>query len=147
MMYDRPPVPPLILQPDGTFKLTADFIWHLPWRRGVFVHLPAGTVTNFASVPWWARWLYHPNDPRIGVPAMIHDWLVEEFTINRLDYEYPKPTLYYGVSDPKELGPDSIDWEDAAGIFRKAMEYYGMPRLRRQIAYLAVRGWGIFKRT
>ena len=36
--------------------------------------VPAGFVTDFASVPWWARGLFAPFD-RAAKAAVLHDWL------------------------------------------------------------------------
>jgi hypothetical protein len=81
---------------------------------GEHIQVPAGFQTDFASIPraLWA--LYPPAGPWAGA-AVIHDYLYVEGKRTR------------GECD---------------GIFREAMEALGVPWLRRQIMWLAVRSAG-----
>ena len=73
--------------------------------------VPAGFVTDFASVPRVLIWLI----PRYGdytQAAVLHDWLVRERVVSR---------------------------SDADGLFRRAMRELGVSRLRRWLMWAAVR--------
>lgn len=39
------------------------------------VKIPAGFVSDGASIPKFLRWFYNPHDPRTLLPALVHDWL------------------------------------------------------------------------
>lgn len=87
----------------------------LPWEIGKegsgFVEMvPAGFVTDLASIPWWGRWLFNPDDPATAKPAIVHDWLLKQ------------------------------GWEQraAAGEFYAAMLANGVPIWKRKIYYFAV---------
>jgi len=79
--------------------------------------VPAGYVTDFASVPrlplayWWTGDTAHMS-------AVLHDYLC---------------TDWY---------PEGITWREAADLFREAMEAEGVPAWRRWMMYWAVRIFG-----
>lgn len=69
-----------ILTPHGSrWQLVRRFDYAVP-GTDYRVSIPAGFSTNFASVPWYARWLISPVDPTLRVAALVHDYLVGEFT-------------------------------------------------------------------
>ncbi len=83
-------------------------------KRQVFV-VPAGFVTDFASVPWWSQWL----TPRLGrwtLSAVLHDWLCTD-----------------GIRD------GVVDSVDADGIFRRTMREAGVDPIRQWLMWTAVR--------
>lgn len=85
-------------------------------RRDRFV-VPAGFVTDFATVPGLVRWFV----PRFGaytLAAILHDWLITE-------------GIRSGV----------VTSRDADGIFRRVMREAGVPVLRRWLMWAGVR-WG-----
>lgn len=45
-----------------------------PGKKPWTVSVPFNFVTDFASIPWWARWLISPFG-RHAKAAVIHDWL------------------------------------------------------------------------
>lgn len=80
------------------------------WRAGV-ITIPKGFVTDFASIPRVARTLITGHD-NTRKAAVIHDYLYQ-----------------HGVGRRAQ----------ADLIFREAMQEAGVPRWKRQLAYLAVR--------
>ena len=78
--------------------------------------VPAGYVTNFASVPrllWW----FIPRYGRYTKATVLHDCLCDD------------------------AGDDVVRRRDADGIFRRTMRELGVPLLRRRIMWAGVR-WG-----
>lgn len=88
------------------------------------ITVPAGFETDFASVPFAARWYVDSTDPDILFPSIIHDWLYQ----NR--GEIP------GLAQ-------ALTREQADGVLREAMRAIGSPTLKTTFAYRAVRlgGW------
>ena len=128
---------PLIVSPlpDGRrWKLHTKFVYEgaiYVAADGVTVFpltIPAGFVTDFASVPWpfwsfirpWGKW---------GKAAVVHDWL---YQTHRAEY-----------------GPYSarIDRRFADDIFLEAMIILGVKPWRRKLMYWGVRlfGWLAWK--
>ena len=85
-------------------------------RRDRFV-VPAGFLTDFATVPRVVVWLI-PRFGRYTLAAILHDWLVTE-------------GLRSGVVTSRE----------ADGLFRRVMRESGVPVLRRWLMWCGVR-WG-----
>lgn len=82
--------------------------------------VPAGTRSNFASIPWYARWLISQTDEILVHAAILHDYLVGEF------------------------GPQIVSWKqanEAMYVVMKAFSYRSgrWPRLKRHLVYEAVR--------
>ena len=94
-------------------RLIEPLTWCLA-APGVVVEIavPAGFVSDFASVPWWARWLL-PADGPWTPAAVVHDYLCV-------------------------LGFNGI-LTDA--IFRAAMEDCGVSLRARLVMYYAVRAY------
>lgn len=59
----------------GLFQLTTDVVFDLTeiGMQGT-ITVPAGYVTDFASVPFLFRWLF-PTTGRVSRPALLHDQL------------------------------------------------------------------------
>ncbi|MFC0597689.1 DUF1353 domain-containing protein [Streptomyces palmae] len=74
--------------------------------------VPAGFITDFASVPRIFVWLF-PTYGRYTKAAILHDFLCRN--------------------------PDLADRADADGVFRRAMRELGVPLLRRWMMWAAVR--------
>ncbi|MEI4273939.1 DUF1353 domain-containing protein [Klenkia sp. LSe6-5] len=79
--------------------------------------IPAGFVTDFASVPAAARWLI-PADGPWTAAAIAHDWFCD-----------------VGIRR------DLITSRDADGLFRRMMRELGVPLPRRWAMWAGVR-WG-----
>jgi hypothetical protein len=84
-------------------------------RTGRQVWVPAGYVTDFASIPRVGRWLIPPFG-RHAIAAVVHDWL-------------------YSIGEPG--GRDEAD-----DIFRDALDELGVDMARRNIMHGAVRAFG-----
>lgn len=133
-------------------------IW--PGEGESVILVPAGFVTDFASIPWGVRNLFPPNGPWAR-PAIIHDLLYR--------IEGDLPNLLERLQTPGKgqpmLSPEHITaylnetqarpWinvrrytrAEADAVFREAMDVVGVPAWRRSIMYRAVRlggggGWG-----
>lgn len=88
-------------------------------RDGDVIVVPAGFVTDFASIPR-LFWRLEPPLGRAGKAAVIHDWLYSNKLRTR---------------------------EEADKIFRQAMGDLGVPVIKRRLMWAAVRagggrGWG-----
>jgi len=82
--------------------------------------IPAGTHTDFASIPASARTFINING-RHRLPAVLHDYLYAQG--GRIgDFEYTR--------------------KDADELFRDAMKDYGVSLVRRGAMYRAVRMFG-----
>jgi len=82
--------------------------------NGISWTIPAGFVTDFASVPRWLWWIVPPWG-RYFPAAVVHDWL-------------------YSIQDRPR--------ENADKIFLLIMEALNTPAWRRQIMYRVVRWFG-----
>lgn len=98
---------------DGTFELTSQLEYY-SMVVGEWVKVPVGQPTDFASVPWWARWLVS----KVGLhnlAAVVHDYLYRNAKYNR---------------------------KKADLIFREAMKVLGVSAFKRNLMYAAVRVGG-----
>lgn len=84
--------------------------------NGVEYVVPAGFMTDHASVPWFFSWLYPRRGRRYEVAAVVHDFL-------------------YSV-------PTGMDRAAADLVFRAAMRALGVPAYRALILWAAVRVGG-----
>lgn len=99
---------------DSTWTVVDPLVYR--GKRQTFV-VPAGSVTDFATVPRVVVWLI-PRFGRYTLPAILHDWLVTEGLEQRL-----------------------LTSRDADGIFRRSMRELGVPVVRRWLMWTGVR-WG-----
>lgn len=96
-----------------TWETTAELVYY--GTHDVFV-VPAGSRTDFASVPFLLRWFI---DELTGAPAaVLHDWCWR-----------------YGI----EAG--LLAYRDADGLLRQALGTVGVPPLKRYAMWAGVR-WG-----
>lgn len=92
-------------------------------RGGDVIAVPAGFVTDFASVPW-GFWNLEPPLGEAGRAAVVHDYL---YVTRGLGGPYGRP--------------------EADAIFREALSDLGVPLWKRNLLWAAVRvgganGWG-----
>lgn len=80
------------------------------------ITVPAGTKTDFASVPKLLRW-FIPKYGKYNKATVLHDWLCDEAAAGRFNRA------------------------DADGIFRRSMRELGVGYLRRRLMWVGVR-WG-----
>lgn len=99
---------------DETWELVEHLVYE--GRHDQFV-VPAGFVTDFATVPRVVVWLI-PRFGRYTPAAILHDWLID-------------------VAIPAGL----VTSRDTDGLFRRVMRELGVPALRRWLMWVGVR-WG-----
>jgi hypothetical protein len=89
----------------------------------ISITVPRGTETDFASVPWFIRWLYSPYTARYGKAAVVHDWLYTT-----------KAQIPRFVAD---------------ALFREIMRLEGSPWYERVVLYYCVRffGWRHYQKA
>ena len=93
------------------WELLTEFDYHEGcYPSAAVITVPAGTVTDLASVPR-VLWTIFPPHGRYAKAAIVHDYLYEQ-------------------------GIGTKDWADR--IFLEAMEVLGVPRWRRVLMYWAV---------
>lgn len=91
-------------------------------KLGKTITVPAGLVTDFASIPRAAWELLDPEDPIIAWPSVIHDYLY--------------------ACKGKLPGGTKYNREKADAVLREAMEVCGAASLIRESVYQAVRAFG-----
>lgn len=103
----------------GLYQLLRPLVWHHP-VSGKYLRIPAGFLTDLASIPRGFRWLITGHDGT-RKPAVVHDWL-------------------YRNTIGTRKGADLI--------FRAGMRETGVPAWKRELAYRAVRlgGWATWKK-
>lgn len=106
----------------GLWRLTHPFVFRPPARWPV--KIPAGEVTDFASIPRVFQNLVSPTDG-IGKAAVVHDHL------------YRTGELPRAVAD--EILLEAMEAESAEEI---AVGRHGVGVLKRTLIYLHVRWWG-----
>ncbi len=115
---------PLVVEvmPNGkTFKIAREFTYR--WlRQGVTIHIGSGFVTDFASIPRFARVII-PKLGRYTKASVVHDYL------------YQQPPSFY-----------TRRYADLC--FRDAMEEMGVVAWKRWAMWLAVRlgGWAAWRK-
>jgi hypothetical protein len=88
--------------------------------QGDAFEVPAGYVTDFASVPRIAVWLI-PVFGRYTLPAILHDRLLTDY-----------------------LAAGAISSVDADGLFRRSMREMGVAPVRRYLMWAGVRWAALF---
>jgi hypothetical protein len=103
------------------YEITRDFSYESD-KLGRTITVPAGLITDFASIPRAAWEFIDPEDPIIAWPSVIHDYL---YTC--------KGTL-----------PDGTKYRriQADAVLREAMEACGAGSLIRESVYQAVKAFG-----
>lgn len=97
-----------IARPDGKFELLNDL--HYRTATGELVIVPRGFLTDYASVPWYGRWLV-PKVGRYNRASVVHDYLVTE---------------------------SGKEWKESNRIFLEAMKADKVRLWRQVVIYLAV---------
>lgn len=100
------------------WKTTAAVTWHLGRAQsGLIVTIPQGREFE-SSVPWWARWIVDPDDPRFLIAALVHDFLLEA-----------------GVYGRAQAAAEWLDGALAGGA----------PETRAKLCYVAVAIWAVMR--
>lgn len=100
-----------LFQGDGTNFMLVDDLRYQIIRTGEVITVPAGFVTDFASVPWYGRWRISVLGKH-SIPAIVHDYLYWEQRCSR---------------------------EEADKILREAMIEYQSSSTDQRIVYYAVK--------
>lgn len=118
-----------------TARLLAGFAYHVgELGSGEVISVPAGFITDFASVPW-GLWNLEPPLGDAGKAAVVHDFL----------YATAGTGVWNGRRQITRAKPYSRAEADA--IFREAMKVLSVPAWKRALLWAAVRlggagGWG-----
>lgn len=111
------------------------FSWMAPDKKERALYVPKGFLNDSASVPRLA-WAVIPPDGRHRAAAIIHDFLYEH------KGKLPRGSYWRYEGGWIEI---TAPWtrKHADKMFLAIMKEYGIPFLRRQAAYRAVRlgGW------
>src|SRR4051812_33768138 len=108
-----------------TFALTEDLIYE---GRDQTITVPAGFVTDFASVPQFMYWLI-PSYGQYTNAAVVHDYLCVQLE-RAWHCEFGKDmTFVRAPANPV----------DTDGIFRRIMREEGVPLVRRWLMWTGVR--------
>jgi Protein of unknown function (DUF1353) len=105
-----------------TWVLTEPLTWTGP--LGDTFTVPAGFVTDFATVPRFLHWLVLPYGAYTRA-AVLHDWLIE----TRINH--PDPAL-------------RVSSRDTDGIFRRVLAELGVSWGKRWMMWAAVRAAALF---
>lgn len=117
----------------GLYKLLKEFTYEIGEEgSGVLVEVPAGFVTDLASVPWFIRWLISPGGLHAKA-SVIHDYLYSKGVIQTKGVTQ--------TETPTRLRADQI--------MKEAMVVLKVPCIRRWMIYKAVRWFAksAFKNT
>lgn len=114
-----------------TWELSLPLIW--TGSKGDTFTVPAGFVTDFATVPRFLHWLILPYGAYTRA-AVLHDWLLTELAAWSIAYR----------SGPRVGEQPPADSRDTDGIFRKVMEELGVPWAKRWMMWAAVRVASLF---
>ena len=103
------------------YEVTQDFSY-VSDKLGKTITVPAGLITDFASIPRVAWDLLDPEDPIIAWPSVVHDYL-------------------YSCTGTLPDG-STYTREQADAVLREAMEVCGAGSLVREAVYEAVEKFG-----
>lgn len=116
---------------DGrSWIVQSEFDYQLGTKNGEYVRVPAGFVTDFASIPR-AFWNILPPTGGYGKAAVVHDWLYQRRRVSCEDPGHIVTAVRY------------VDRGEADSILNEAMNVLGVGRFTRWIIYSGVRvgGW------
>ncbi len=94
------------------------------------IHVPARYKTDFASIPWWARWIYKVKDDRYAHAAILHDFLFEFQGGRKLLPEY------WGINS-------YIDFDDCNKLLRDYAIMGGTPKWKAKLMKFMVQNFGL----
>lgn len=121
-----------------TWALTMSLSW--TGTKGEAFVVPAGFVTDFATIPRFLHWEVSPYGAYTRA-AVLHDWLLVSLATWTSEWGTPQGR------DP--VNPDRLKWppansRDCDGIFRRVMEDLGVPWAKRWTMWAAVRWASLF---
>ncbi len=115
----NPPDPHLESVDGDTYKLSASFaVKYNYWFRELQFEIPAGTITDLASIPWFLRWIC--DRASLGtLPPLIHDYLCDRkgkfinIQGNEIQLTWFEVNLYFLVA----MQLDGVHWFRATVAF------------------------------
>lgn len=126
----------LIDAKNGIYEVK-EYFWYTIRYRGITYKfmLPPGFRTNFASVPKWAWWAFHPTENQMLIASCVHDFILNEQRQKNLLRE----VIVDGQS--RQIS-EVIDGFLAADLFFFALSQEGSYNLiTRQFLRLCVKGY------
>lgn len=70
---------------NGLWSLASDMVWEIGKRdSGHAYTVPAGFITDLASIPRLARWIFDRGDARLAKAAILHDHMLVDQEFSRL---------------------------------------------------------------
>lgn len=126
------------------WELVDDWFVSLSANETALLIIPKGSKTNFASIPWFLRWLISPLDPVIAIPSIVHDYLVGEFAED-INNSVNKYTPYESIK--VNVLREGYEWIDAALLFRKmALAFSGREAyVKANICFVCILVYGLIK--
>lgn len=119
----------------GEFELLEPMIYQGARDR---FEIPARFVTDLASIPWFAQWLFSKVGPWDRA-AIVHDWLyVEQPEVGPWTRYGPRVTPHGERAILARVGTP-ITRKDADGIFLRILREEGVGWWRSRTMYRAVR--------
>lgn len=148
--FNAPSIRPIISK-NGvrSFELVDDWIVFLDEFN--WLNIPAGTLTNYGTIPRYLQWAISPIDPVIAIPSVIHDYLIAELVPKAdryLDQHIPKRYSSLVKTIIKEdLYSNKYDWIKSARLFRKyAHSFQGRTAfVKAEICYFFIRLRGLLR--
>lgn len=62
---------------DGNWRTKNAIVWQVGFKGShLWVRIPAGTVTDLATIPWFARPVFRSADARYAKAALLHDTML-----------------------------------------------------------------------
>lgn len=124
--------PTFTLTKDGKFRLETGFRYYIGEEDSeLYVDIPEGFETDFASIPSIFQWIFPPHDPRWAKAAIVHDYL------------YFPEGFYFDHGNKF----NKYTRKFADDVFREAMEVLGSPPFIRWAFYYAVRIGGAWYKS
>lgn len=113
--------------PDGkNWRLICNFVVQVLDHHYIIV--PAGFITDFASIPWFCQWRLSKLGP-YNESAVVHDYLyvkIAEAHYHRTEFK---------------IGSKIITWYDADQVFLRLMRAANVGPIRRRFMYYGVRSY------
>lgn len=125
---------------NGYYKVQSAFKFYLnAEKRGEFIYIPEGFISNGASIPYFLQLLFnwYPMDIRWAQAAVIHDALVGE-TSEKIPVSDENGKIRY------------VEWNEATEWFNEALKVKyettnNCPPFNRRLFIIAVKTWGVTK--
>jgi hypothetical protein len=117
-----------------TWRLLGDLVWVGSANPPDVITVPAGSVTDFATVPQ----VFQSFIPRTGAwtkAAVVHDHLCDRLC----EWKEDEPLVEQGVIGSHFFQPPTFNAVETDAVFEKIMIEDGVPRWKAAIMWTAVR--------